>query len=223
MIKLIIFDWDDVITLGAIKGYLACYHKAANSVGVFLSRKEEKKRILAKWGKSIQAEMQELLKEKPELVDTACEFFEKEFWGDTFVSSLHLLSGTNELLIRLNNKYKLAVATGNHPRMLKERIIPYFKIPHVFSQIVSSEGIVDQEKTKPHPHMLEVIMEKQLVSSHETLFVGDSKTDVQMAKNANVEPIVVLTGNLNRSEAEELGAKYIIDSIVLIEKILDSF
>jgi hypothetical protein len=63
MIKLIIFDWDDVFTLGSKEGYFACYHKAINDVGVFLSPEEEHKRILAKWSKSFREELKELLKE----------------------------------------------------------------------------------------------------------------------------------------------------------------
>jgi len=37
MIKSIIFDWDDVITLGSKVGYFKCYHQAAVGVCVELS------------------------------------------------------------------------------------------------------------------------------------------------------------------------------------------
>lgn len=220
MVKLIIFDWDDVFTLGAKEGYFACYRKAINSVGVFLSPEVESKRILAKWGKSFREEIKELLQEHPEFVDKACEVFEKEYWGNTFVDALTVIDGTNEMLLRLKEKYILAVATGNHHRMLKERIFPYFHIPDVFAQILSSHEIEDQEKTKPHPHMLETIMEKQHVSAEETVYVGDAKTDVQMAYSAHVTPIVVLSGHLSRAGAEKLGVTHIIDNVTLIEKTL---
>jgi phosphoglycolate phosphatase len=220
MIKLIIFDWDDVFTLGAKEGYYACYRKAINSVGVFLSPEEESKRILAKWGKSFREEIKELLKENLEFVNEACEIFEKEYWGNTFVDALTVIDGTNEMLLRLKEKYVLAVATGNHHKMLKERIIPHFYIPDVFAQIISSHEIDDQEKTKPHPYMLETIMKQQNISAEETAYVGDAKTDVQMAFSARVTPIVVLSGHLNRAEAEKLGATHIIDNVTLIEKTL---
>ena len=67
MIKLIIFDWDDVFTLGSKEGYFACYHKAINGVGVHLSPEEEHKRILAKWSRTFREELKELLKEHPEI------------------------------------------------------------------------------------------------------------------------------------------------------------
>jgi len=221
MIKLIIFDWDDVFTLGSKEGYFACYHKALDAVGVHLSPEEEHKRILAKWGKTFREELKELLKEHPELVDKACEVYDKEYWGDTFVNELKVLPGTNELLERLQQKYILAIATGNRRKMLEEHIFPRFNFPDVFSQIVSSHDIEDQEMTKPHPHMLEVIMKKQEVTQDETVFVGDARTDVQMALSAHVTPIVVLTGHLNRKEAEKLDFKHIIPDITQLETVLD--
>lgn len=221
MTKLIIFDWDDVLTLGAKEGYYACYRKAINDLGVFLSPEEEKKRILAKWGKSFREELKELLKEKPELVDKACKIFDEAYWGNTFVDSLSVIEGTNEMLVRLQKKYILAVATGNHDKMLQDRILPHFNIPDVFSQIISSHEIEDQEKTKPHPYMLEVIMNKQNVTLDETIYVGDAKNDVVMAHRADVIPVVVLTGHLNRQEAEELGVEYIIDDITKLEEVID--
>ncbi|MCR4334361.1 MAG: HAD-IA family hydrolase [Patescibacteria group bacterium] len=222
MIKLLIFDWDDVITLGAKDGYFACYHKAINGVGVFLSPDEEKKRILAKWSKPYREELKELLKDNLDLVDKAVQMYEKEYWGDTFVDSLTAVTGINELLIKLKEKYILAVATGNHPKMLKERIIPHFNIPDVFAQIFSTFEIQDVNKMKPHPYMLEKIMKDQNCLPDETLFIGDAKTDVLTAQNAKVEPVVVLTGHLSKREAQDLKVKHIINDITGIETVLNT-
>lgn len=220
MIKLLIFDWDDVFTLGAKEGYFACYHKAINEVGVFLTPEEEKKRILAKWSKPYREELKELLKDNIELVDKAVKIYEKEYWGDTFINSLRIEPGINQLLHKLKDKYILAIATGNHPKMLKERIIPKFHIPDVFSQIVSSFEIQDADKMKPHPYMLEKIMKDQNCLQNETLFIGDAKSDVQTAYNANVIPVVVLSGHLSEKEAKELNVKYIIKDVTHIYEVL---
>lgn len=220
MIKLIIFDWDDVITLGAKEGYFACYRQAINAVGTYLSPEEEYNRILAKWGKSFREELRELLREKPELVDTACKIFEKAYWSNTFVDSLAYLPQTSDMLLRLKNNYILAVATGNQQKMIQEVIMPHFNIPNVFSQMITSHEITDQTKTKPHPYMLETIMYTQGVKPEETIFVGDAKTDVQMAQSAYVTPIVVLTGQLNKQEAEALKVPYILKEVTELESIL---
>lgn len=218
MIKLIIFDWDDVFTLGAKEGYFRCYRETLAEVGVFLDPKVEKERILSKWGQPFREELRALLKEHPELLDSACEIFEKEkFLKNTFINSLKLQKGVNKLLDKLKSKYILAVATGNQVNMIK-RIMKKFRIPNVFVQIVTSHDIGDPEKTKPHPFMLEQIMKSQKVKPDETIFVGDAKSDVQMARNAGVEPVVVLTGHLTKDEAKKLGVKYIISDVTDIEE-----
>ena len=57
------------------------------------------------------------------------------FGGNTFLSSLKMINGTNELLLRLKEKYLLAIATGNELKLVQEIIMPHFKIPSVFSRI----------------------------------------------------------------------------------------
>lgn len=219
MIKLIIFDWDDVITLGAKEAYFACYHNALVAVGVHLPQEEERKRILAKWSKPHREELKELLKEHPELVDQAGMIYVKEK-NKIFLKSLKILPGTKGLLRKLNKRYILAIATGNTSEMIKDVIMPHFQIPQVFSQIVSSHDISDPDKTKPHPYMLEVIMKKQSAVPKETIFVGDAKTDLQMAQNAGVTPIVVLTGHLSKDEAQRLGAQWVIPDSTHLPTIL---
>ncbi|MBI4062622.1 HAD hydrolase-like protein [Candidatus Gottesmanbacteria bacterium] len=219
MVKLIVFDWDDVITLGAKQAYFASYHKALVDVGVHLSPEEERKRILAKWSKPYREELKELLKEHPELVDEACRIYEQEK-DKIFLESLKILPGTNELLQSLSKRYILAVSTGNTLEMIKNRIMPRFKIPFVFSQLVSSHEISDPDKMKPHPYMLDVIMRKQNATSDETIYVGDALTDVQMGLNAGVTPVVVLTGHLSKEEAERLQIKWIIPDITHLPKVL---
>ena len=46
MLKVIIFDWDDVFTIGSKDGYFACYHETLVDLGVSMSPKEEKKEFL---------------------------------------------------------------------------------------------------------------------------------------------------------------------------------
>jgi len=221
MIKLIIFDWDDVITLGSKEGYYNCYRETLCELGVALDEKEMDIRIRRKWGQPFRVELNELLAEKPQLLDKAYEiFYEKKFQGTTFVDSLREVEGLNKLLLRLKEKYLLAVATGNKLDMIRDKIIPKFYIPNVFDQIVTTHDDVPEGKSKPDPYMLQLILEKQSVKPSETLYVGDADSDVLMAKNAGVEPIVVLTGHLSRKKAEELGVKHILPDVTKLEQIL---
>lgn len=220
MIKLIIFDWDDVITLGSKEGYFKCYHETMSEFGFFLEPEEEKKRIMAKWGKSQLEELRELLKERPELVEKANDIYERKLFGGTFVGELRIALETNAMLEKLSSEYKLCVATAVNPKLLKEVIIPKFKIPEVFSQFIFSGEISDPAKQKPHPFMLQEIMKTQGARPEETILVGDSKAEVEMARAAGVLPVVVLTGHLGKGEAEELEVRFIIDNVVRLPEVL---
>lgn len=221
-IKLIIFDWDDVFTIGSIRGYFACYHNALIGVSVHLSAKEEERRIVKKWGRSHREELGSLLEENPELVDEACKIYEQNLFGNTFIDCLSIIPGLPEFLQRLQkNNYVLAVATGAHPIILRNHVMPKFNIPDVFSQIITPYDIDDPEKTKPHPHIAQLIMKTQGFTPEETILVGDAKSDVLMAQAANITPVVVLSGHLNKNEAEKLGVEYIIPDVTHLETILD--
>lgn len=221
MIKLIVFDWDDVFTKGTTQGYFNCYHKTLESFGVKLTPEEERKRILANWGAPVEKELGGLLKENPQLLNGAIEKYEEILMGNTFVNCLSVIEGAQDLLKRLSQKYMLTIATGVHPRLLKEKIMLKFNIPQVFSQIESVYNVPDPDKGKPHPYMVNQILARQKIAKEQTVLVGDAKGDVFMAQRAGVEPIVVLTGHLNRKQAEDLGVKYIIKDVTTVEQVLD--
>lgn len=220
MLKLIIFDWDDVFTLGSKEGYIKCLHEAVTRVGVKLDPQEEHSRILATWSQPHELELKNLLREHPELVEAACRIYEEIFFGDAFVSALTYVDGSNELLNRLKNKYTLAISTGAHPTVLRKRVMPKFGVPDVFSEIMFGYELDDPDKNKPHPYMLETILERTGYLPQEAIFVGDAKTDVMMARNAGIEPVVVLTGHLSRPEAEELAVDHIIQDVSELESAL---
>ena len=218
--KLIVFDWDDVITLGAKEGYFACYDFALETVDVALPEALKTERILKKWGANHTEELKELLKENPGKLNEAVKAYEKAFFGDVFVNSLRIIDGTVEALIRLSKRYKLAVATGGHPKVLKERIIPKFKIPNVFEVIMSGYEIDDPSKVKPDPYMLTTIMEQVGVKNTDTIYVGDAQNDVIMAQRTKVEPVIVLTGHLTEEKASQLGVSHIIPDVTMLDAVL---
>lgn len=220
VIKLIIFDWDDVFTHGATEGYFACYHGALQKINVFLEPEEEKKRIKAKWGATIPEEFAELLMEKPELVDRGVEEFTKLMMGDTFVNHLKVVGDSPQLLKRLSTKYLLAIASGVNPQVLREKIFTKFSFPNVFKEIITVYDLDDPEHAKPHPYMPQEIMRKLNISPEETILVGDARGDMLMARSAGVIPVAVLTGHLNRQEADKLGIKHIIENVTKLEDVL---
>ncbi len=220
MIKLIIFDWDDVFTAGSKEGYFACYREALNAVGIILSEEEFRKRILQRWGQSPRREMENVLCEHPHHIEEALKVYNKALFGDTFFHKIRLMHGSNELLLRLKEKYILALATGIHPENLK-RMIETYAVPEVFAEIIFSSELPDPSYAKPDKFMIEEILKRGKVDVGYAMMVGDAANDMLMAKNAGVMPVAVLSGHLNRKEAEELGVKYILEDVTEVEKVLE--
>lgn len=220
MIKLIIFDWDDVFSQGSTSGYYKCYDATLDELGIELTPEIKMKRIAAKWGSGHRESIGELLKDYPDRIDEACEVYEKHLFSTTFLDSVSVLPGSQELLRRLSKNYILAIASGVHPKLLKEKIMPKFNIPDVFSQIETAYDLDDTSRAKPDPQLALNIMSNQKADHNETIMVGDAKNDVLMARNAQITPVAVLTGHLSREEAEELDVAYVIEDVTMLESAL---
>ncbi len=221
MIKAILFDWDDVITLGSTKGYYVCYENTLKRLGIkALDQKEFYARLDKVWGQTYKEGLAALLQERPELVEEACAIYKEELFGDTYMHELYVLDGTTETLIELSKKYKLAIASGVHPDILKNTIMPGFNIPQVFSEMIFSYEISDPSMRKPHPYTAYELMKRLGVSPQETVVVGDAANDVLMAQRAHCIPVTVLTGHLNTERAQALGVKYIIPDVRALPEFL---
>lgn len=83
-------------------------------------------------------------------------------------------------------------------------------------------GSSDDRPNKPAPdgvfYALDVLGSKQ----ENTVFVGDSDTDILTANNAGLNSIGVLWGFRDRDVIEKEGAKYIVSTVKDLEKLLIS-
>tara|TARA_E500000331_G_scaffold357107_1_gene417585 strand:- start:5115 stop:5729 length:615 start_codon:yes stop_codon:yes gene_type:complete len=70
----------------------------------------------------------------------------------------------------------------------------------------------DRARGKPNPEMLERAMREVGVNSTETIMIGDTTFDMEMARNADVTPVGVSWGYHNSQELRESGAYTVIDS-----------
>lgn len=211
MVKLIIFDFDGVIITGSNEGYFACYHKALESVGVKLSAEEERKRVLAWWGKGYKQQLQLLLKEHPGLLTPAIKVWDECYESPMFTQNIRLVKGAREALKNLADKYTLAIASGMR-RKTMDRLIKEFDIDY-FKKIVTNEDVKNIEDMKPAPFMLNKILNELSFPPEEAIFVGDAENDVIMAKRAGVEPVVVLTGHLTDNEARRVAVDAVLSDI----------
>lgn len=104
--------------------------------------------------------------------------------------AIPLFEGARETIIELNRRgYKLAVATGKGRRGLN------LALEHCgLGQYFHVTRTVDECFSKPHPQMLDEIMDHCVTTPGRTLMIGDTGYDLQMAQNAGVPALAVTYG-----------------------------
>lgn len=95
--------------------------------------------------------------------------------------------------------YLLAVATGKSRRGL-DRALAATQLERYFH----ASRCADEGLPKPHPDMLETLIEKLDASPERTLMIGDTTHDLQMARNAGVAAVAVSYGAHPLPELERL-------------------
>ena len=108
----------------------------------------------------------------------------------SFDQEIQLFSGAVEMVERLFAQgFQLAVATGKSRKGL-DRAFANSGLGRFFS----ASRCADECFSKPHPQMLEELMEEFSVAKEKTLMIGDTTHDMQMAANAGVAGLAVSYG-----------------------------
>lgn len=105
-------------------------------------------------------------------------------------SAIPLFEGAAETIKVLSKRgFKLAVATGKGRRGLN------LALEHCgLGKYFHSTRTVDECFSKPHPQMLDELMDQLVTMPERTLMIGDTGYDLQMAQNASVKSVAVTYG-----------------------------
>ncbi len=114
--------------------------------------------------------------------------------------------GINELLASLRQlELKLAVLSN------KPHDFTLNCVQHYFSDTFDwVQGHMDEYPRKPDPASAKYILKKLGVSTDQTIFVGDTATDINTAKNSGLASVGVAWGFRGEQELTQAGADYII-------------
>jgi phosphoglycolate phosphatase len=116
--------------------------------------------------------------------------------------------GIMELLLVLNRyNYKLAIVSNKYDTAVKRLSKEYFG-----DFIDVSIGESADVKRKPSPDSVFTAIKALGADIKKTIYVGDSETDVQTAKNAGIPCIGVTWGFRSRETLRNEGADYLIDT-----------
>jgi HAD superfamily hydrolase (TIGR01549 family) len=108
-----------------------------------------------------------------------------------YLEQVRLVEGADELIKNLYAMdLKLFILSTKHDRFIKSGL-EKFDLEKYFEFIVGYEQPV---KPKPNPEGVELILNKFNLEKSEIIYVGDSQTDVDLAKNANLRLILFENG-----------------------------
>jgi phosphoglycolate phosphatase len=128
-----------------------------------------------------------------------------------------LYDGVRETLEHLHGQgYLLGIATGKSKRGLLITLKN-----HDLSDYFLTLNTADDGPGKPHPSMLLNAMSDVGAVPENTLMIGDTTYDIQMALAANVRAVGVSWGYHDGSNLVKAGAHYMLDHISHISEVLD--
>jgi HAD superfamily hydrolase (TIGR01549 family) len=99
-----------------------------------------------------------------------------------------LLAGARDTLRELRPKFVLGIVTSGDGGRVRQQLRG-LRVEGYFSVCVCSE---DAAQRKPHPAPLRLAMRRLGAAAEETIYVGDSPQDIEMARRARVRAIGVL-------------------------------
>ncbi len=149
----------------------------------------------------------------PEGDDAAiCEAFVTVYrrrFLDAAREPIPLFPGARETLAALAGQFTLAVATGKGRRGLDRELAE-----NDLHALFEATRCADEAPSKPHPGMLEEILDDLGASPSEALVVGDTEFDVLMARNGGARAVAVASGVHTPERLLAAGALEVIGSVV---------
>lgn len=130
----------------------------------------------------------------------------KEYYQDNWANKSCLYEGVSELLTSLKEKGIVLTVLSNKPDHFTQEIMKHFFSNWSFDLIYGArEGVT----IKPNPQGVFDIIAELKLKREECLYVGDTNTDMQTAKNAELYALGVTWGFREEQELLENGASRI--------------
>ncbi|MBU0498889.1 MAG: HAD-IA family hydrolase [Gammaproteobacteria bacterium] len=184
--KLLVFDWDGTLMDSEAK-IVACMQAAFVDLGMAVPSRDAVRDII---GLGLRESIQTLYPGAGDgLVDDLFQGYRHHFLGANDTPS-QLFPDVEKTLEQLDRAgYLLTVATGKGRRGL-DRVLDETGLGRFFI----ATRCADETFSKPHPEMLNQLIDLAGVEASEALMIGDTEYDLQMAVNAGADALAVSYG-----------------------------
>ena len=139
-----------------------------------------------------------------------------DFYGKNIANESKLIKGVNEFLLWCKkNNISMAVCT-NKTEHLAIDLLKQIKIYDYFEYVA---GYNTFEYCKPDPRHLTNVVEILQGDVKKTIMVGDSETDAESAKAANM-PFILVEGGYTDKNPDEIYHNYLVKDFINLEKLV---
>ncbi len=209
-IKLIIFDLDGTL-VDAYPAIISSFNYTMQKLNYPVKDVSTIRRAVG-WGD--ENLLRPFIKEK----DASCALsIYRKHHKLALLKGSRLFPKVDKVLVYLKNKgYMLAVAS-NRPSRFSWILIRHLKLKRYFDYVLCADKL---KHIKPHPEIINRIIQRFALKPNQTLYVGDMTIDAQAGRRAKVKTIIVTTGSSTKSEIKKERPCRIINRIPELLKIL---
>ncbi len=131
----------------------------------------------------------------------------KNYYRDNSTKNTKPYNGIHEMLAELQHMGIKTAVLSNKPNPATKPLCDYY-FPNLIDLAC---GETPEIPRKPAPNGVYAILEEFGIEKSEAVFVGDSETDVETAKNAGLDVIAVTWGFRSTACLKDAGAKLLAD------------
>ncbi|HSG02960.1 MAG TPA: HAD-IA family hydrolase [Marinobacterium sp.] len=204
--QLLIFDWDGTLIDSAAR-IVSSFQGAVAELGYPAPTDEAVRNII---GLGLTEAISEVMPQLNSAQNAALATTYSRHYLEVDQTPTALFHAVEEGLLTLREQgFRLAVATGKSRRGF-DRVLAESGLAEMFE----ITRCADETLSKPHPLMLEQILDQTGVHRSAALMVGDTVYDMDMATNAGVDKLAVTYGVHSVSRLEQSRPTHQVDSFV---------
>jgi 2,3-diketo-5-methylthio-1-phosphopentane phosphatase/HAD superfamily hydrolase (TIGR01509 family) len=145
---------------------------------------------------------------KPEETEKAIKIF-RDYYDTIYLRETKMMPGARETLDALDGSVITGVVT-NKRGVYARNLAEYFGFAGKLTRII---GAQDGFKAKPNPDMFDEFVQSVGVEKSKTVYVGDTPLDIESARNAGIDALVVSSSMFPPEELALCGPRRVLSHI----------
>lgn len=206
MYKIAIFDFDGTLVDSA-PGIVQVMEQVAKEYDLPLESAEKWKTLI---GVPLVSQLEIICPERPSEFHLEVVERYREIYDVNSIALCPPFPGLFVMLETLRLKGILTTIASSKRREIVEPVLDHHSIAGHFHLVL---GHQDVSKHKPDPELVHYTLQHTGVLPHEAVVIGDSRFDLDMARNAGVDAIGVTTGVHTRDELAQSEPMSIVENL----------